>query len=206
MNDLEKDSQYEYWPSNLNEVWTVLALWLLYVTYLLIGQTEGRYELNCYCFVIFRSWLKVAELFFIFNLTRKFWNSLFHPNSDKHLIKNCVLGLSLNIRWCKLFGISHHKRTRKKISNITVVGTISLLCVKTWVALNWLPDITNYSYCLLDLVFVLENIYMYFLIGIHSMQGWKATIRHGVIRKRNTKRLQHTGNLFRKNLQLKDVC
>ena len=54
MNDLEKDSQYEYWPSNLNEVWTVLALRLLYLTYLLIGQTEGRYELNCYYFVIFR--------------------------------------------------------------------------------------------------------------------------------------------------------
>ena len=30
--------------------------------------------------------------------------------------------------------------------------------------------------------------------------------RHGVTRKRKTKRLSHTGNLFRKNLQLKDVC
>ena len=30
--------------------------------------------------------------------------------------------------------------------------------------------------------------------------------RHGVTRKRNTKRLRPTGNLFRKNLQLKDVC
>ena len=46
---------------------------------------------------------------------------------------------------------------------------------------------------------------IFFLIGIHSMQGWTATTRHGVTRKRNTKRLKHTGNLFRKNLQLKDV-
>ena len=45
-----------------------------------------------------------------------------------------------------------------------------------------------------------------FLIGIHSMQDWKATTRHGVTRKRSTKRLQHTGNLSRKNLQLRDVC
>ena len=45
-----------------------------------------------------------------------------------------------------------------------------------------------------------------FLIGIHSMQGWTATTRYGVTRKRSTKRLQHTGNLFRKNLQLKDAC
>ena len=47
---------------------------------------------------------------------------------------------------------------------------------------------------------------VYILIGIHSIQGWTANTRHGVTRKRNTKRLKHTGNLFRKNLQLKDVC
>ena len=45
-----------------------------------------------------------------------------------------------------------------------------------------------------------------FLIKIHSMQDWTATTRHGITRKRSTKRLEHTGNLFRKNLQLKDVC
>ena len=33
------------------------------------------------------------------------------------------------------------------------------------------------------------------------MQGLAATASHGVTRKRNTKRLKHTGNLFRKNLQ-----
>ena len=45
-----------------------------------------------------------------------------------------------------------------------------------------------------------------FLIGIHSMQGSTATTRHGLTRKRSTKRSKHTVNLFRKNLQLKDVC
>ena len=39
----------------------------------------------------------------------------------------------------------------------------------------------------------------FFLIGIQSFQGWTTTTRHGVIRKRNTKRLRHTGNLFQKN-------
>ena len=38
------------------------------------------------------------------------------------------------------------------------------------------------------------------------MQGATATARHGVERKRSTKRLKLTGNLFGKNLQLKDVC
>ena len=32
------------------------------------------------------------------------------------------------------------------------------------------------------------------------MQDRKATTRHGVTRKRSTKRLSHTGNLFTKNL------
>ena len=45
-----------------------------------------------------------------------------------------------------------------------------------------------------------------FLIEIHSMQGWTATMRHGVTRKEPQKRLQDTENLFRKNLLLKDVC
>ena len=48
--------------------------------------------------------------------------------------------------------------------------------------------------------------FLFFFNGIHSMPGWTATTRHGVTRKRSTKRLKHTGNLFRKNLQLKDVC
>ena len=34
--------------------------------------------------------------------------------------------------------------------------------------------------------------------GIHSMQGLTATTRHAVKRKRSTKRLKDTGNLFRK--------
>ena len=46
----------------------------------------------------------------------------------------------------------------------------------------------------------------FFLIGIRSMQGWTATMRHGVTRKEAQKRLQNIENLFRKNLQLKDVC
>ena len=45
----------------------------------------------------------------------------------------------------------------------------------------------------------------FFLIGVHSMQGRTATTKHGVTRKEAQKRLQDTKNLFRKNLQLKDV-
>ena len=45
-----------------------------------------------------------------------------------------------------------------------------------------------------------------FLTGIYSMLGWTATARHVGTRKRNTKRLKHTGNYFKKNLQLIGVC
>ena len=46
----------------------------------------------------------------------------------------------------------------------------------------------------------------FFLIGTHSMQGWTATKKHEGTKKRSTKRLKHTGNLSRKNLQLIGVC
>ena len=39
---------------------------------------------------------------------------------------------------------------------------------------------------------------LFFLIRIHSLQGLIATTRHEVTRKKSTKRLKHTGNLFRK--------
>ena len=51
-----------------------------------------------------------------------------------------------------------------------------------------------------------SNLDSFFLIGIHSMQGWPGTTRHGVTRQRNTKRLRPIQNLFRKNLQLNYVC
>ena len=35
------------------------------------------------------------------------------------------------------------------------------------------------------------------------MQGSTVTTRHGVARKKSTKRLKHTGNRFEKNLQVK---
>ena len=37
-----------------------------------------------------------------------------------------------------------------------------------------------------------------FFVGIHSMQHWTATKRHELTGKRSTKRLRHTGILFRK--------
>ena len=58
------------------------------------------------------------------------------------------------------------------------------------------------------------SVYIYIYIGIHSMQGSTANARHGVTRKRSTKRLKHTvcfnlfvflfhtRNLFRRNPQL----
>ena len=48
--------------------------------------------------------------------------------------------------------------------------------------------------------------FFFLLIGIHSLQGRAATTRHGVARKRGTKRLKHVRNLLRKDLQLKDIC
>ena len=72
-----------------------------------------------------------------------------------------------------------------------------------------LDFITQIFYCMIHrcLFCSFHTIFVLFKkIGIHSMQGWTATTRHGVTRKRSTKRLKHTGNLFTKNLQLISVC
>ena len=45
----------------------------------------------------------------------------------------------------------------------------------------------------------------FFKNGTYSMQDWTATTRHGFTKKRNTKRVKHTGNMFRKNLQMEGV-
>ena len=44
-----------------------------------------------------------------------------------------------------------------------------------------------------------------FFKGINSTQGWTATTRHGITRKKIRKRLNHTGNLFRRNVHLKGI-
>ena len=58
----------------------------------------------------------------------------------------------------------------------------------------------------LQVLCLMINTSFFFLIGIHSMQGWTATTRYGVTRKEAQKRLQDIENLFKKNLQLKDIC
>ena len=57
-------------------------------------------------------------------------------------------------------------------------------------------------------IYYCNELLFFFKLGIHSMQDWEPTVRLGVTRKTSAKRkgLQHTGNLFRKNLQLKDMC
>ena len=61
-----------------------------------------------------------------------------------------------------------------------------------------------FTFSLVELILINQGVF--FLIGIHPMQGWTATTRHGVTRKKAQKRLQDTENLSWKNLQLKDGC
>ena len=41
---------------------------------------------------------------------------------------------------------------------------------------------------------------MFFLIGICSMQGWTATTKHGVTRKRSPESIKHTEKAYRKSV------
>ena len=58
--------------------------------------------------------------------------------------------------------------------------------------------LVNFDQLLLSMYFTFEN--NFFLIGIQSIQGWTVTTKHEATKKRSTKRLRHTGNLFRNNL------
>ena len=63
------------------------------------------------------------------------------------------------------------------------------------------------NHCMLIiLLFTLSVVrHLIFLSILLGFTQCKATTRHGVTRKKSIKRLNHIGNLFRKNLQLKDV-
>ena len=75
---------------------------------------------------------------------------------------------------------------------------------KIWM---WISTFISIGYSYHTYIFLITFIFLlFFLIGIYLMQGWTTTTRHEVTRKRNTKRLKHTGNLFRKNLLLIGVC
>ena len=47
------------------------------------------------------------------------------------------------------------------------------------------PTVSNIRFC------------SFFKIWIHSMQGWTVATRLGVTGKRSTKRLKHTGNIYK---------
>ena len=75
--------------------------------------------------------------------------------------------------------------------SLTIQNLVSLLFL---IIVNFMLFDSNFCF-----------VFVFVLIGIHSMQGWTATKRHGFIKKRLQK-FQDTENLFRKNLQLKAVC
>ena len=96
-------------------------------------------------------------------------------------------------------------------------GNVCSIVWQSWLQLSWQifeayirdgseQEIWFYAGLEVLLCFVFVFVFFFiFLIGIHSMQGWTATTWHGVIRKKNTKILTQTVNLFKKNVQLKDV-
>ena len=73
----------------------------------------------------------------------------------------------------------------------------------------WVADLAdmqlNKFNKIIQFQFLLYIIDIFSFFNCDSMQG-RITVRHGVARKRSTKRLKHTENLFRKKLQLTGVC
>ena len=101
--------------------------------------------------------------------------------------------------------LSRNVLGRVQLSLIMEKWVVKILIIVTWMCFQ-VADVQT-KLChepkSARIMTVLETIY---LNRIHSKQGWTATTRHGVTRKRSTENLKHTEILFRKSLELKGVC
>ena len=104
--------------------------------------------------------------------------------------------------WLNLMIVSMFRSESRKVGAFKIVNPKHIDCTPMQ---NSTLSVLNSLSTGLKYLIVTQKLFSFFLIGIHSMQDWAATTRHGVTKKRSTKRLNHTGNLFRKNLQLSGV-
>ena len=94
----------------------------------------------------------------------------------------------------------------KKVGNLKILPlSYNFLHSAVYCLWNCCSRVININK-LLRMLATMEKILFFFNWNSLSMQGWTHTMRHGVTRKRRTKKLKHTRNFFRKSLQLKDVC
>ena len=145
-------------------------------------------------------------------MTKHFFiNEGCHSSMKKQQI-NCFIKAYVStwniIIFKTLLSTRHYVQTRNRCENLDLAGRNVIFGI----IVNTFKFSTRNTLVYLSsrhLALVCKPVLCFFVfflvIGIHSIQGWTATTRHGVTRKKSTKRLQHTGNLFRKNLQLEDV-
>ena len=94
----------------------------------------------------------------------------------------------------------------ENLTTLLILNAALIFHIRPWSMRNCHLIISTWNKLKLWLAIYIISMHRIFLIGILSMQGWIATMRHEVTGKRSTKRLKHAENLLRKNLQLKDVC
>ena len=119
----------------------------------------------------------------------------------------------LFLAWPYYGSLSPHNLDWSKIKLRSILKTVWLIFEKTLSHLNSKRVLLIRSVVSICISYIINSILIvsyfsaaFFLIGIYFMQGWAATMRHGVTRKEAQKRLPDTKNLCRKNLQLIDVC
>ena len=130
----------------------------------------------------------------------------------------CILNVPLSNDWSKVTYSQVHGSPMLKISSFKSLTWIcAIIFVELiqlgqdpklrWPKTFWRENLVFHwrkiSYLNFTYIFSLFLLLFFFLLGIHSMQGWTATTRYEVTRKRNTKRLRHTRNMSRKSLTVK---
>ena len=96
-----------------------------------------------------------------------------------------------------------------KVSRLVILHSIkSLLFNDSVLLIKDMVMLWHYRKSLRSRIMWMVRFFMlndFLLIAIHSMQGWTATTRLGVTRKRSTQWLKPTVNLFKRNPHIKDV-
>ena len=88
------------------------------------------------------------------------------------------------------------------------IFSIYIVCIYIYICGQVISDILYYTVCsITEWLEKWDGISLSHFFKLEfTLQGSKATTKDGVTRKRSTKRLKHTGNLFRRNLQLVNWC
>lgn len=125
--------------------------------------------------------------------TRNYWQGWFGKDAWLVFPENMVIGVLLT----SLYHVCPSKRCQNKwlVSPIRLWSKDCLYLIHSFCMYDAcnacdLSKAIIQKWCSLAKLWFGWVFFVFFLIGIQSLQGWTATLKHGVIKTRSTKRLK----------------